>query len=130
MGEKKVLLIMNRKILSDALIEQAKGAPHFDLRADRSHASAVLTAAAYGPEIVVMEVPESGPWKSAEKCISICDAIREQVPGCKQVLLCPENDADACRAAIRAKRNNRIDDFLYYDTSLHYLFSKLESLLH
>ena len=29
---------------------------------------------------------------------------------------------------VQAKRENRIDDFLYYDTTINYLFSKLEAL--
>lgn len=128
MDKKKVLLIMHRKMLSDVLIEQAKNDLCFELRADQNYALAVSTAISYTPGIVVVEIPESGSFRSAEKCLSICDAIRKQVPGCKRVLLCSESDADSCRAAIQAKKENRIDDFLYYDTSVNYLFSKLESL--
>lgn len=120
---------MSRKILSDALIAQTKNDRDFELWADENYALAVETAVSYAPQIVVVEIPESGGWRSAEKCLSICDAIRDELPGCKQVLLSSESDADSCRAAIEAKRENRIDDFLYYDTSVNYLFSKLESLL-
>jgi DNA-binding NarL/FixJ family response regulator len=128
MDKKKVLLIMHRKMLSDVLIEQAKNDLCFELRVDQNYALAVSTATSYTPGVVVVEIPESGSFRSAEKCLSICDAIRKQVPGCKRVLLCSESDADSCRAAIQAKMENRIDDFLYYDTSVNYLFSKLESL--
>ncbi len=129
MKKKNILLIMHRKILSDALIEGAKDGVHFEFQAVQNYASALITAEACMPEIVIMEVPESGNWRSADKCLAICDMIRKQIPGCKQVLLCSESDAEACRAAIRAKQENRIDDFLYYDTSVKYLFSKLESLI-
>jgi hypothetical protein len=129
MNREKVLLIMGRKVLSDALLAQVKNDMHFVLRADQSYDSAVSTAIHYRPGIVVVEIPESGSWRSAEKCLVICDAIRKQVPGCKRVLLCSEHDADSCRAAIQAKQEKRIDDFLYYDTSVNYLFFKLESLI-
>lgn len=129
MDKKKILLIMQRKMLSDALIEQAKNEARFELRADQNYALAVITAEAYEPSIVVVEIPESGSWHPAEKCLSLCDLIRQQLPGCKQVVLCSESDEDSCRAAIEAKRENRIDDFLFYETSINYLFSKLESLI-
>ena len=87
-----------------------------------------ISLISYMPGVVVVEIPESGIFRFAEKCLAICDAIRKQVPGCKQVLICSESDADSCRAAIQAKQENRIDDFLFYDTSVNYLFSKLESL--
>lgn len=129
MKKKNILLVMHRKILSDALIEGLKDGERFEFQAVQNYASALLTAEACMPGIVIMEIPESGNWKSADKCLAICDMIRKQIPGCKQVLLCSESDAEACRAAIRAKQENRIDDFLYYDTSVKYLFSKLESLI-
>ena len=129
MGREKILLIMSRKMLADALIAQAKTDRCFELWADQNYALAVVTAMSCRPAVVVVEIPESGSWHSAEKCLSICDAIRKELPGCKQVLLSSESDASSCRAAIQAKREKRIDDFLYYDTSVNYLFSKLESLL-
>ncbi len=129
MGKKRVLLIMRRKILSDALVKQAKSNARFELCCEQNYSLAVLTAEASMPDVAVVEVPESGIWKEPEKCLRVCDVIRKQVPGCKQVLLCSENDETSCKALVQAKRDNRIDDFLYYETSVSYLFSKLESLL-
>lgn len=120
---------MRRKILSDALAKQAEGHARFELRTEQNYPMALLAAEAYVPDVAVVEVPESGAWKDAEKCLAVCDAIRKQVPGCKQVLLCSENDEATCGAAVQAKREARIDDFLYYETSVNYLFSKLESLI-
>ena len=80
------------------------------------------------PDVALVEIPESGTWKSAEKCLAICDAIRKQLPNCKQVILCNENDTDSYNAVIQAIQENRLDDFLFYDSSIHYLFSKLEAL--
>ena len=129
MAEKKILLVMHRKMLSDALIAQTLNDTRFELIAESNYAAAVLTAESCSPEIAVVEIPESGPWKSAEKCLAICDLIRKQLPGCKQVLLCSENDTASCNAAIQAKQERKIDDFLYYDNSVNYLFSKLEALI-
>ena len=126
---KRVLLVMNRKMLSDALIEQSASDARFELMSAQNYSTAALTAELCLPEITVVEIPESGLWKPAEKCLAICDAIRRQFPGCKQVILCNENDTEACNAAIQAKQVNRIDDFLFYDSSVRYLFSKLEALI-
>ena len=126
---KKVLLVMHRKILSDALIAQSGSDARFTIVAEQNYATAALTAETCSPEIIVLEIPESGSWKSAEKCLAVCDVIRGQFPDCKQVILCSENDADSCREAIRAKQARRIDDFLFYDSSIHYLLSKLEALI-
>ena len=120
---------MKRKILSDALIDRAAGDLRFELIAARDYATAALTAESCSPEIAVVEIPESGPWKSAQKCLAICDAIRREFPDCKQVILCNEDVTESCNAAIQAKQENKIDDFLFYDSSIHYLFSKLEALL-
>ena len=125
----RVLLVMKRKMLSDALIDHAAGSSRFELLAAGNYSTAALTAESCSPEIAVVEIPESGAWKPAEKCLAVCDAIRRQLPNCKQVILCNEDDTDSYNAAILAKQENRIDDFLFYDSSVHYLFSKLEALI-
>ena len=124
----KVLLAMKRKMLSDALVEHAAGDTRFEMTAAQNYSAAVLTAERCMPDIVILEIPESGLWKQADKCLAVCDEIRRQLPDCSQVILCSENDTQACSAAIRAKQENRIDDFLFYDSSVQYLFSKLEAL--
>jgi hypothetical protein len=119
---------MNRKMLSDALIAKAVSDARFKMTATRDYTNAALTAIVVAPEIAIVEIPESGSWSSAEKCLAICDGIRKRIHDCKQVILCNEEDTDSCNAAIQAKQEGRIDDFLFYDNSLHYLFSKLEAL--
>ena len=125
---KKVLLVMQRKMFSDALVALANEGSLFEMAAGRNYATAALTAEACSPDITVVEIPESGPWRSADKCLAICDVIRKQLPDCKQVILCSENDVDSLTSVIQAKQERRIDDFLFYDKSIHYLFSKLEAL--
>ena len=125
---KRVLLVMQRKIISDSLICQSKNDPRFIFTAEEKYSTAVLTAEACSAEIVVLEIPESGLWSSADKCLSICDVIRNQLPSCKLMIICCENDTNTYRAVIHAKQEQRIDDFLFYDCSINYLLSKLESL--
>jgi len=124
----RVLLVMQKRMLSDALIAHTSNDPRFTFSTEPRYASAALTAEAYSPEIAVVEIPESGAWKPAEKCLTVCDMIRRQLPDCKLVILCSEDDKDSYQAAIQAKQECRIDDFLFYDNSAHYLLSKLEAL--
>ena len=126
---RRVLLVMQKRMLSDALIAQTGNDTRFTFTSEPRYASAALTAEACSPEITIVEVPESGSWKSAEKCFTVCDMIRRQLPDCKLVILCSENDKDSYQAAIQAKKESRIDDFLFYDNSVHYLLSKLEALV-
>ena len=125
---KRVLLIMKRKMLSDALVDQAAGDSRFELVAVQNYSTAALTAESCSPEIILVEIPESGCWKTAEKCLALCDAIHRQLPECKKVILCNADDTISYKASIRAKQENRIDDFVFYDSSVRYLFSKLEAL--
>ena len=120
---------MKRKMLSDALIDRAAGDARFELVAAQNYTTAALTAESCSPEITVVEIPESGLWRSAEKCLAICDGIRRLLPNCRQVILCNEEDTDSYNATIQAKQEDRIDDFLFYDSSVRYFFSKLEALL-
>jgi response regulator RpfG family c-di-GMP phosphodiesterase len=119
---------MHTKILSDALFEQAVKYARFELIAEQDYNAVLLDAMAFAPDVTVVEVPESGPWSAAEKCLAICNMIRSMLPACKQMILCSESDADSCRAAVLAKQEQRIDDFLDYDTSVKYLFTKLDAL--
>ena len=125
----RVLLVMKRKMLADALINQAAWDTRFELMAAQNYATAALTAELCLPQITVVEIPECGDWKPAERCLGICDAIRGQFPNCKQVILCNEDDVDSYNAVIHARQENRIDDFVFYDSSLRYLFSKLDALI-
>jgi len=125
---RRVLLVMQKRMLSDALIAQTRNDTRFTFMTEPRYASAALTAEACSPEITVVEIPESGLWSSAEKCFAVCDMIRRQLQNCKLVILCSEDDKDSCQATIQAKKESRIDDFLFYDNSANYLLSKLEAL--
>jgi hypothetical protein len=42
--------------------------------------------------------------------------------------MCPENSSDGRHAAEEARRSGLIDDYVFYDASLDYLISKLDSM--
>ena len=61
-------------------------------------------------------------------CLALCAWLRQVTPGCRLMLMCPENQAEAVHRAIEAKRRGQIDDFVFYDVSLDYLAASLQSL--
>ena len=126
--KKTVLLVMYRKILSDYLVTLTDYNANCNVVVEQNYALAVLAAETCTPDLVLVEIPEFGQWCFAERCLTVCDVIRSQLPGCKQVILCDERDTAACQATIQARQEQRIDDFLFYTNSTKYMFSKLEAL--
>ena len=124
--KRTILLAMYRRVLSEYLITLTD--TNFNVVAEQNYALATLAAETCKPDLVLVEIPESGQWRSAEKCLALCDMIRSQFPHCKQVILCDEKDTITCQAAIQARQEQRIDDFLFYTNSTKYMFSKLEAL--
>lgn len=124
---KKILLVMYRKVLAEALVSDLRANTAFSLRVEYRYESAPISADVFQPDVVLMEIPESGK-NTPEKCLLLCDALRKKQPACKTLLLTPEGNEEACSLTIQAAREGRISDFVYYDTSIRYLISKLEAL--
>ena len=122
-----VLLVMKRKLLADALEKGLRENPRFRFCAEYAYENALLTADCVAPQIVVLEIPDSGAW-TPEKCLALADALRARTPAPRLMVLCPESSPAACAQTVQALRAGRIDDFVYYDTSWQYLVSKLEAL--
>ena len=59
-----------------------------------------------------------------EETEAFCRSLRKTA-GCRLLLLVPKA---ARRMAIRAVKSNAADDFVFYDTSLDYLFTKLAAI--
>ena len=123
----KVLLIMYRQLMSDAMMSALSGNPNFKFFLDKSYKNAEAAARTYMPDIALMEIPESKAYHPEDYLI-ICDGVKSVRPDCKLMLMCPENSSESRQAAVEAMRSGRIDDFIYYNVSMDYLESKLEVL--
>ena len=120
---KRVLLVMRRRVLAEAIMRQKERELSFT--AEYRAKDAPLAASATAADVALVELPEQN---GAAMCGEICVALRRERPAMRILLLCPETDADACRATIEAVRTRLADDFVFYDTSIRYLLSKLEML--
>ncbi|HZJ85771.1 MAG TPA: hypothetical protein VFC83_01480 [Erysipelotrichaceae bacterium] len=61
------------------------------------------------------------------KCL-LCDQISTHLPKCRIILLVSQHDKVNRNIALQAKQENKIDDFVFYDSSLKYLIAKLSTI--
>lgn len=123
----KVLLLMHRKVLAQSLIRSMENKQKFSFYSESSLENALLAIANYGIDVAVIEVPESGE-RAAEEALSLSCRIKQEMPLCKTLILCPERSEESKDAVVLARRQGNIDDFIFYDASLEYLTKKLESM--
>jgi hypothetical protein len=63
--------------------------------------------------------------KETETALSICKKLRQTISGCRLFLLVSQDDKKGRKMAIGTIKSSAADDFVFYDTSLEYLFAKL-----
>ncbi len=124
---KKILLVMDRKVLAEALLMEMKNISEFVFRKEYNYHKAVIAAEVFQPNIMLLEIPESKKVTLAQS-LEICDQVRSAFAECKILLLTPEGNKDAKEMAIEAVQQGRVSDFIYYDTSMEYLISKIKSM--
>ena len=80
------------------------------------------------PYAVLMEVTGYVPWKLCER-MKIRNAIKEQNPACKIVLIVDENaEKEVDQKVKEAKKEGVIDQFIYGSISASYLADIVDSL--
>jgi hypothetical protein len=119
-----VLLLMNRRIMSDAIMQTLADDSRFKFYASQKYRNVGAAARTFTPNIALVEIPESKAYHP-EEYIEICTEVRDAMPGCKLLLMCPEDSGESKKAAVEAMQTGKIDDFVYYDVSIDYLVSKL-----
>ena len=114
-----VALIMKRKVLAQSLMRLTREEKGIQMYFQPDYGC--------GASCALIEVAESGEYDVAY-CLALCAWLKKETPACKLLLLCPENDEECISEVVTAKRAGKIDDFIFYDTSLEYLISKLCSM--
>ena len=122
-----VMLLLCRRVIADLLIESIEKNGNVDALGIYDYDSAVNFAAACCPDIALVEIPEKHGTPALDT-LDICQSIKGTSPGCKIVLLCPEQDSDSVTMCVEAKKQGKVEDFLFYDSGVNYLVSKLEAL--
>lgn len=122
-----VALIMKRKVLAQSLMRLTREEKGIQMYFQPDYADADVVIRGCGASCALVEVAESGEYDVAY-CLALCAWLKKETPACKLLLLCPENDEECISEVVAAKRAGKIDDFIFYDTSLEYLISKLCSM--
>ena len=121
-----IVLIMRRKPVATALRQRIQdNARDLDLVISYDQAPDLVrqdegTAA-------LIEVAEYGMF-NLSYCLKLCAVLRETTSRCRILLLCPEEEEDIVAAALKAKQDQLIDDYIFYDATLDYMASKILTL--
>jgi len=127
MKEPIVMLLLCRRVIADLLIKSIGRKDSVRAFGVYDYKNAANTAASRKPDIALVEIPEKQGTPALDT-LEICDGIKSASPECKIVLLCPEQDRESVAACVEAKKQGRVEDFLFYDSGVDYLVSKLEAL--
>lgn len=123
---KKIGFITTNKVLAQSLAAAVKSNPKlgFDPFLLLNPHQASLDAEVLEIDVAVIDVID-GASKKAEPILSFCEKLRVTLPACRLLLLVSQDDKSGQKMAIDAMKSKVADDFVFYDTSLEYLFAKL-----
>ena len=88
----------------------------------------VIRGAALPADVLLMESAYD-PGFTLGDCLTRAKLLRSRCPECKVIVLCDENSApEIARQVVQAKKDGRIDDFVYSSVSESYLTALLSAL--
>ena len=122
-----VMLLLCRRVIADLLISSVEWSGAVEAYGVYDYRNAVHSAISRKPDIALVEIPEKHG-TPAQDTLEICQAIKAELHNCKIVMLCPEQDKESVSACVDAKKQGKVEDFLFYDSGVDYLVSKLEAL--
>ena len=126
---RRVVLDLQCTMFADAISQALERCDpdFFVLRATSPRQTAALcrSSLAYA---LILEVTGLSPWRLEER-LRLRDEVKGQCPGCKILLLVDENaDRALAQRVLQAKKDGRIDNFIYASVSPTYLAAVLDSL--
>jgi len=123
-----VMLVLCRRVIAKLFIEHIENNTNMEAFGGYEFGDAKKMALVRQPTLALVEIPERHG-DPALDTLNVCEEIKEASPGCKVMLMCPEQDKKSVLACVEAKRRGKIDDYIFYEASPEYLTSKLESLV-
>ncbi|NLM77623.1 MAG: hypothetical protein GX173_06000 [Ruminococcaceae bacterium] len=127
---RKVIVNMKNYIFADAIAQSLQTDPRSDFTVQRTTSTEELLQYSNlcEPYAVLMEVNGYPPYVLAERLI-IRDEVKKVNPDCKIVLVVDENSEKEVAAQVRqAKKDGRIDQFIYGSISANYLVALMDTL--
>ena len=128
---KKIAFITTNKMLAQSLAAIMKDTPNLEFEPFSllNPHQAILDAEILKIDTAVVDIQGiDGASKETETILSFFKTLRQTIPKCRLMLIVPQDNKEGRKTAIKAMKNKLIDDFVFYDTSLDYLFAKLIAL--
>ncbi|MDD2502733.1 MAG: hypothetical protein PHG58_02575 [Clostridia bacterium] len=128
---KKVALITTNKILAQSLAAAIKARPdlEFELFLLLNSNQALLDAEIFDIDVALIDFALINALDSdteeKEIPLSFCEKLHTTLPNCHLLMLVSQDDLASRQMATEAKGKKIVDDFVFYDASLDYLFAKL-----
>lgn len=126
---KKIGLITTNRVLAQsvlaALQQEQCAALELHLLLDTDQVA--MDAAIQEIDVAVLDVT-GGIYTDYDQLQACCVTLKDVVPGCRILLLVPQQDQISCDMAMRAIRQGMAEEFVFYDTSLRYFFAKLAAI--
>ena len=127
-GRRTVMLTLHRRLLTVIFTEAIEKRPRTEVFAEHEINNLTSAVKERKPDVALVEVPERNGTPVLNALVT-CDLIKDARPECKIMLMCPEADKEGVGECIKAKREKRIGDFLFYDATPEFLAAALESML-
>ena len=126
---KRIGFITKNKVLAQSLATQINNNPDLGFEPYLLHdlSQALLDAEVLKIDIAVVEMIAGTP-EDQEVVLPLCESLKQVIPGCRILLFVARNDDASRKVTINAMKQKIVDDFVFYDESLEYLFAKLLSL--
>ena len=128
---KKIALITSNKILAQSFESAIKTLTdeEYEIFLLLNTKQALLDAEIFQIDVALIDISlfdfMDYDKKGKETAILFCEDLHKSLPNCHLLLLVSQDDNKNRNMAIEAKKNRIIDDYVFYDASLKYLFAKL-----
>lgn len=123
---KKLGFVTTNKVLAQSLAAAVKSNAALGLEPFLllNPQQAPLDAEVLKLDIAIVDVMDTMV-EEPEAVLCLCERLREALPHCRLLLLVSQDDKAGKKMAVNAVKRKAADDFVFYDTSLEYLFAKL-----
>lgn len=130
---KKIALITTNKILGQSLDSAMKSMPNleFEFFLLLNPGQALLDAEVLEIDVALIDmglIDVMGNNAKKETILSFCERLHDNIPNGHLLLLVSQDDLENRKIAIEAKKKKMVDDYVFFDASLKYLFAKVQAL--
>ncbi|MCL2060843.1 MAG: hypothetical protein FWH01_17590 [Oscillospiraceae bacterium] len=123
-----VALFMWREAVAQGVKLELANEPGVAPLYEPDYSRAFETVRGHAVKAAIIEAAERGAYGMAY-CLGVCAQLKREAPACNLLLMCPGQDSEAVRLAVRAKQDNVVDEFVFSEASIGYITSMLLCLV-